>query len=278
MSLLTDLFRGEIADDYRLAAARKEAAPPGPATGRNVVLLVVGVVILGLLLAVTAVQTRKSAPAVAAERQSLVERVQQATTETGSLKQQLAGAQAQLASIQEAALATTATGLEAQRTLDLLAGATGAGAVTGPGVRVTVDDAPDNPDGSGTAQEGRVIDIDLQELVNGLWSAGAEAVAVDGQRVTARTSIRMAGDAIFMDLQPLTRPYVVTAVGDPRSLAANFQDSYGGAWMQTLAGTYGVRFDVANDDSLMLPAAATLGLDVAQPVVATPTPNPGMAK
>ena len=281
MSLLTDLFRGEfsgsITDEYRLAAARRTASSAGPrAPGRHVVLLVVGVVILGLLFAVTAVQTRKSAPAVAAERASLVTRVQQATAETNRLKLQLTDMQDQLARAQEAALATTTTGIAVQDALDRLAGQTGATAVTGPGVRITVDNAAADPDAdpaTDTGAEGRVLDIDLQELVNGLWVAGAEAVAVDGVRVTARTSIRMAGDAIFMDLQPLTRPYVITAIGDPDSLAAKFSDSYGGAWMQTLAGTYGVRFDLANDDSLMLPAASSIDLDLAQPVVPGPNPN-----
>jgi uncharacterized protein YlxW (UPF0749 family) len=75
----------------------------------------------------------------------------------------------------------------------------------------------------------------------------------------------MAGDAIFMDLQPLTRPYEILAIGDPSNLGARFADSYGGAWMQTLAATYGVRFDVSSDDQLTIPAASSLGLEVAQP-------------
>ena len=59
------------------------------------------------------------------------------------------------------------------------------------------------------AGDGRVLDRDLQELVNGLWAAGAEAVSVDGQRLTARTAIRSAGEAVLVDFRPLSPPYVV---------------------------------------------------------------------
>ena len=59
-------------------------------------------------------------------------------------------------------------------------------------------------------------------MVNGLWAAGAEAVAVNGQRLTALSAIRSAGDAILVDYRPLTRPYVVVAIGDPRTLQSRF--------------------------------------------------------
>jgi uncharacterized protein YlxW (UPF0749 family) len=271
MSLLTDLFRGEyrggLVDDYRIAANQRATPRGDRVPGRQVVLLVVGVVILGLLFAVTAVQTRRSAPAAAAERQSLIERVRAATERTDGLKLQLADVQKELSDAQEAALTTTGEGAAVQQQLDRLSVQSGAAEVTGPGIRVTVDDAAED-DTSGDddpTQEGRILDIDLQELVNGLWAAGAEAVSIDGQRVTSRASIRMAGDAIFMDLQPLTRPYEILAIGDPSNLGARFADSYGGAWMQTLAATYGVRFDVGSDDQLTIPAASSLGLEVAQP-------------
>ena len=80
--------------------------------------------------------------------------------------------------------------------VDQLRLATGEAPVAGPGVVLTVNDAPqaqptdDSQDrGGGTAGDGRVLDRDLQTMVNGLWSAGAEAVAVNGRRLTVRVRV-----------------------------------------------------------------------------------------
>ncbi len=76
-----------------------------------------------------------------------------------------------------------------------------------------VDDAPDAEAGS----LNRVLDRDLQDIVNVLWRSGATGVAVNDQRLTATTAIRAAGEAILVNYQPLTRPYRVYAVGTSTS-------------------------------------------------------------
>jgi uncharacterized protein YlxW (UPF0749 family) len=121
--------------------------------------------------------------------------------------------------------------------------------VTGPGMVVTVDDAPD-----ATSDRQRVYDQDLQKLVNGLWAAGAEAVSVNGQRISSLTAIRLAGQAITVNFRSLRRPYVVSAIGDPDELPARFVDTAGGTWWLNLKQVYGLRFDLSSADSLRLPA------------------------
>ena len=79
-------------------------------------------------------------------------------------------------------------------------------AVTGPGITVTLDDSADAVSGSDPArgssgfEEGRVSAADLQIVSNGLWAAGAEAISINGQRLTTRSAIRFAGQAILVDL------------------------------------------------------------------------------
>ena len=87
-----------------------------------------------------------------------------------------------------------------------------------------------------------MLDRDLQTVVNGLWAAGAEAVAVNGQRLTALSAIRSAGDAILVDYRPLTRPYVVTAIGDPATLQAAVRRGARRPALRTLQQTYGIRY------------------------------------
>lgn len=118
----------------------------------------------------------------------------------------------------------------------------------------------------GTAPEGRVQDRDLQDVVNGLWAAGAEAVSVNGQRLSALTAIRSAGDAILVDLRPLTPPYVVAAVGDPEGLELGFVDGPSGRRLQTFTSLYGITFEVRREQELSLPGAAAPDLRAASPI------------
>jgi uncharacterized protein YlxW (UPF0749 family) len=119
-------------------------------------------------------------------------------------------------------------------------------------MRIVVDDSDDAGDNRQV-----VLDTDLQLLVNGLWASGAEAVAINGQRLTSLSSIRVAGDAITVNLQSLTRPYVVTALGDPDQLAARFVESDAGTWWLNLRAVYGLRFSMSNEETLTVPAAPT---------------------
>jgi uncharacterized protein YlxW (UPF0749 family) len=271
MSLLTNLFRTASDDEYTEAARRRaeraasDASPAGSPVAvrtprrRAAVLLTVGVAVLGLLLATTAIQTRRGAPAAAAERASLVERIEMMRTRSLELRGELAAAEATLADAQDETLVTTAEGEAIRDELDQLELISGASAVTGPGLIVVLDDAVAEGDGT-DLDDTRVQDIDLRQALNGLWSAGAEAVSVDGTRVTARTSIRAAGDALFADLAPLRPPYEVRAIGDPETLGPRFLDSSGASWLQILAATYGIGFEVNTSASVNIPAVAGFDL------------------
>ncbi len=125
---------------------------------------------------------------------------------------------------------------------------------------VVVDDAAGGAD-TGTD---RVLDLDLQMLANGLWQAGAEAVAINGHRLSTLTAIRGAGQAITVDYRSLTRPYRVEAIGDPRTLPARFAESSGGTWWQELAQNRGMQFETSGADALTLPADAGMVLRYAE--------------
>ncbi len=140
----------------------------------------------------------------------------------------------------------------------------GVSPVHGPGIRVTVDDAPKQgsgrPDASGT---GRVLDTDMQRLLNGLWAAGAEAVSVNGQRLTQLTAVRSAGDAILVAYRPLSPPYEVLAIGNPDDLEVDFVDGPGGRWFKTLEA-FGIRFNVTQQKDMQVPGASGISLRLAE--------------
>jgi len=127
--------------------------------------------------------------------------------------------------------------------------------------------------GSGFADTGRVRDRDMQRVVNGLWSAGAEAIGVNGQRLTALSAIRAAGDAILVDNKPLVPPYTVLAIGDGKRLSTAFRNSADGEYLHVLEQNYDIRASISVQGELHLPAAPSLILRYAKPDVPTTRPK-----
>ncbi|MFE0803418.1 DUF881 domain-containing protein, partial [Streptomyces sp. NPDC058834] len=157
---------------------------------------------------------------------------------------------------------------------DLMGVLSGAVEVHGPGVKLVVSDAKDTGTGgdgqprgtSGFSDTGRVRDRDMQRVVNGLWESGAEAISINGQRLTALSAIRAAGDAILVDNRPLVPPYTVLAVGDGEGLSTRFQDSADGLYLHALQENYGIRTAISVADDLELPAATSVIVRTAQPI------------
>ena len=225
--------------------------------------LLAATLILGMLGAVAVVQVRRGAPVAERQRDALIAQIRRRTGETDSLQRQAAALQRQTESLRRSALARSDAGQDARRELDRAADQAAAAPVSGTAAVVTVDDAH-GAHGATAPQEGRIYDQDLQRLVNGLWAAGATAVAVNGQRMTATTAIRSAGDAILVDYRPLQPPYAVTALGDD-GLGRAFAGSATGRAFRSLEATFGIRFDIRQEDDVRLPAAPAQRLRYAQP-------------
>ena len=235
------------------------AHPPHP--GRRFGLLgAVALVLLGLMLAVAALHTTRSAEVASAGRAEIVDQVDAARARLDDLRRRQSALEQEVASLRDALLTTTAAGRDVASTVERLGVVTGARPATGPGLRVVVDDAP----GASEASE-RVLDRDLQKLANALWRAGAEAISVNGQRLSALSAIRQAGDAITVNYRPLNRPYTLDVIGDAGDMQARFLDTtHGQAWFD-LVNTVGLRFAMTSQDSVTVPASTRLELRFASP-------------
>lgn len=274
-SMLGIVMAGVLEDSYERAAADRAASEraargpddaPAPHTARlrSPVTVVIGLSLIGLLLTWAVVQTAGQRPEVAVEQAALVQRVQGETARTDQLSARKDQLNAEVETLRASRLPTPGSAQES--TLAALGVASGAAGVSGPGVTVTADDADASAvPGAKADPAGRILDIDLQYLVNGLWAAGAEAVSVNDQRLTSTTSIRGAGQAITVDYRPVARPYVVQAIGDPKTLQARFVESAGGDWMQNLKSTHDIRFDVTAEKSLTIDGDGTSLLRYATP-------------
>ena len=224
----------------------------GPAGAITIMLFVVLVVVAGA-------QTSRNAPSAARQRQQLVEQVDDARTELSDARTRIRDLQRETTRLENRQLAGDSRAKGVLDQLRALGAGAGTEAVTGPGIRVVADDAP-----HATSARDKVLDSDLQRLVNGLWEAGAEAIAVNGQRLTNLSAIRLAGSAITVNNRSLRRPYVVTVIGDPDTLPARFAEtSSGQAWLD-LQREVGLRLSIRTEDSLRLPAADVGDLRYAQ--------------
>jgi uncharacterized protein YlxW (UPF0749 family) len=270
MLLLTNVMEHALDDGYEEAARRRGAVGSSrmPSSLRGKLVLGLGLALTAVVLTMGAVQVRSNAPVASKERQALIQRITQGTSSADALQKQVDALRGQVQRIQEQAIGQA--GLEQVQQLELVTGYT---AVTGPGVSVELNDAATVSGNGGTnpranggfGNTGRVRDTDVQFVVNALWQSGAEAVAINGQRLTTLSAIRAAGDAILVDNRPLVLPYTLQAIGGP-DLQQNFQNNaFGGLYLQQLKQDYGIRYDVSSHGKLALPAAAGGTLHYAVP-------------
>jgi uncharacterized protein YlxW (UPF0749 family) len=266
MGLLNYLTATALDEDYAAASARRTArdaagegdAPRRPRSSAPVVLAVL--VAFGLLLMTAAVQTARTEGVQQTSRDALVSQIQQRRKDLADVRAQAAQLDREITAIRSAYLSASDQGRALQDRLTRLGVASGTTPVKGPGLEIVVDDGP-----SGSSKS-VVLDRDVQILVNGLWNAGAEAVAINGQRLTTLSAIREASEAITVNYRSLQRPYTITAIGDPDQLAARFIESDGGTWWFNLKSLYDMRFDVTSKDSVRLPAVETPQLRNIEPM------------
>ncbi|MFC5381229.1 DUF881 domain-containing protein [Aquipuribacter nitratireducens] len=129
--------------------------------------------------------------------------------------------------------------------------------VTGPAVRVVIDDADPS---SNRAQRARSLDDlvvhqeDVQGVVNALWRGGAEAMMLMDQRVISTSAVRCVGNTLSLQGRPYSPPYVVTAVGDVAQMQAALEASEAVRTYRQYVETFGLGYEVSVLEEAELPA------------------------
>lgn len=280
LPLLTLITQQSLEQDYQVVADRRarmaqaaeetgadesDSDQPERRTPRHVTAAVVAGV-FGLLIVIAFVQTERNATADETRRATLISKVTEG-------REQLAASQRQIGELREenAALAGTLERVAedeqaAEQRLRRLEVRTGHVAVRGPGVRVTVGAAPSgNP-------EHALLSYELAALVDGLWNAGAEAISVNGVRLTSLSAFYNTGLAVYLSGEPrlhaVSAPYTILAIGDTRSMQSRFADTSSGLEFLRVQRGLELPFDMEDEESLSLPAAQSRQLRHVQPYVA----------
>lgn len=260
--LLLDLVADPRDPGYAAAAARRAAGAGRPRWYERT-LLAAGCLLVGFTLVTAYVHTHRGEPEAAKVRQSLVDRVHSVQRTTKALADQLAGVDRQLAVERKNALSGSGLAAAGLEQVQLLAGQL---AVIGPGLEVVLSELPS---ASPSAVPGRRVpvpggtgniltDRDVRSVVNQLWADGAEAMAVNGIRLLPTSAVRFAGDAVLVDLQPITPPYTIRALGDADALAVGFAASPVASRFKTLSSARGIGFRFTEREQMGLPAGAPL--------------------
>lgn len=129
-------------------------------------------------------------------------------------------------------------------------------AVEGPGLVLQIEDADGPlPPGVGEADL-RVSGRDIRTVVDQLWLAGAEAVAVNGERIVGPTAVLEIGGSILVNSAYLTPPYQVAAIGEPGLYDRLTSEPGFARFLTDRAAGAGIRLSVAEPDTVQVPAYA----------------------
>lgn len=257
MPLLDRVVSGALDEEYaERARARRSDVPGGAASGspgggpgqRRGWVAAAVTAAFGLLAASAFVQNTRHSEVDETSRAVLLTRVEAEREALASRQADVGDLQADVVRLERdlERLRDRVAARESQ--VQRLSLASGFARVRGPGVRIRVDDPP-NADSLEV-----VRDEDLALLVDGLWGAGAEAIAINGKRLSVLSPIRNSGVAIHVNSRPLSPPYVVEAIGDVETLQANLLSSArGNAWFG-LADQLGFVYSLRNVEAMTLPA------------------------
>lgn len=269
----TSLLRALTANPYDVDTLRAddpswaEESPPDNRITRTITVLLA--LLLGFTVAVAVADLRRDAASEDNPRALLEQEVLDSRGEIDVLEARQESLEGDIAAAQESVL--DGTDSEASDRLRAQETAAAGTALEGTGVVLSLDDSTPLPASPGV-KEGtinRVTDGDLQVAVNGLWAAGAEAVSVNGQRLSATSAIRTAGSAVLVDFRPLSPPYEITALGDPDALQAGVEDAESGDYLSELSTRFGIRTSWEAGTDLTVPARAVGTLREASPLEPT---------
>jgi len=194
-------------------------------------------------------------------RAGLVKLIHTRQDEVDSLGRQLVRLRADVATARRRLSAPSADDARRLRDVQTRAGTT---AMAGPGLEIRLSASRREPKTEADRESLSVHDVDLQLVVNALWAAGAEAVAVNGQRLVATSPIRAAGETITVNFRPLVPPYKVEAIGGDRRA---FERAEVAQRFRRWVDDYGLGFSVKSRKKVVVPAySGTIQLSAAHPV------------
>lgn len=236
--LLEQIADTALDDDYYVVRAGDYAQSREFNTALTAVILGV----FALLVMMAAVQTRNDRPATQRERDTLI-------SDVAARKKLQANREATVERLRKEVADLSASANRFDPAYQNVRLAAGDLAASGPGITIVA-----SPSTLGNS-DGVITDDDLQILVNGLWYAGAEAVAINGKRVGTLTGIHTGpGGVINVNFDEIVPPYTVVALGPSDTLLQRFENNPAGRYWASRQKDAAVQFGVTPSSDLSVPA------------------------
>jgi uncharacterized protein YlxW (UPF0749 family) len=219
---------------------------------RSSLLLASVVALLGFLLVTAASTARENRRAEEPRKAELIHQIVDRRTKVDDLDKQIRQLREQVTAAQRQAAARSTRERDDAARAAILAEQAGTVAMRGPALTVRLSDSdrkPTSPNDDAGAL--KIHDSDLQLVVNALFASGAEAIAVNDNRVVATTPIRAAGDTIVVNFRPLVPPYRVVAIGAGQS---QFEQSEIAKRFRRWTKLFGLGFSVSRSQRATVPA------------------------
>jgi uncharacterized protein YlxW (UPF0749 family) len=211
----------------------------------------------GLLFA-TSGRTAQGTDLRAGEITELSQLIRQRNASLVGQENQLADLQRRVQQLTEQAASRNKDVAAAQAVGKVGAVSAGLTPLTGPGMVITLDDAPQRPDGA-LPVDARPDDLvihqsDVQAVVNAVWAAAADGVAIMDQRLIATSAVRCVGNTLLLQGRPYSPPFLIAAIGDVDAVRAQLAASPQVAVLQQAVEDFGLTFEVRPVPQVTLPA------------------------
>lgn len=208
------------------------------------------------------------------ERSPLVETALELQRQQEQLKAEIVALRNQLATLEQQGQGTTELVRELNRQLEEARIAAGLLPLTGTGLVLRLADSTQPIPADANASDYLVTGRDIRTVIDELWLAGAEAIAVNGERVTISTGVLDIGHSILLNSAYLAPPYQIAAIGPPDligqlGLSQGWRD-----FIQTRQGTFGLDITFAEPAAVDLPEFAGSLVLRESHAVASPGPQP----
>ena len=241
------------------------------------VTLGVALLVLGFLIAAQLAAEGPRVRYTTQERTPLVQTAKDLQTEQDGLKARILELRAKIQTVETQGQGSAATVKDLNTQLQQARIAAGLIPLTGSGIVIQLDDSKEPVPPGGSQADYLVGSRDIRVVVEELWNAGAEAISVNGERLTTSTAIIDVGSSVLVNSAYLTPPYQVSALGAPdlyQKLSASpaFVD-----FVRARGAGYGIQISVAEPQSVDIPAfVGTVTLRYSRPVEsASPGPSAG---
>jgi len=244
-----DEDRSQATTDPSIQDVRSDSRHPRLARSASVIVMALA----GLMMTTAAINSRGHD--LRPERDTdMATLVRSQASHNAALQKEAAGLRAQVEDLSKANQTPGVTS-SVISSASALAPSVGVEAVSGKALRVTLDDAPlsENPDGV-DANMLVVHQQDIQMVVNTLWSGGAEAMTIQGQRVISTTAVKCVGNTVVLHGVAYAPPYVIEAIGDLNAMQKALDTSEAVRIYKEYVSAYQLGWSVERAGQVTMPA------------------------